>query len=82
MLLLRYIENQRLTLSATDTRSRCQVVRTVVRLLSGQNESGLLKMGLSWPLLGFVFPLTLYIVKIQLIHFKMVNDNRKQERRR
>ena len=39
-------------------------------------------MGLSWPLFGFIFPFSWYIVSLQLIIFTIVNDDRKQERRR
>ena len=35
-------------------------------------------MGLPWPLFGF-FPFSWYIVRLQLIIFTMVNDDRKQE---
>ena len=41
-----------------------------------------LNMGLSQPLFGFIFSVSGYIVSLQLIIFRMVNDGRKQERRR
>ena len=34
------------------------------------------------PLLGFIFPFSWYIVRLQLINFTGINDDRKQERRR
>ena len=39
-------------------------------------------MGRSQPLFGFIFPFSWYIVSLQLTIFSMVNDDRKQERRR
>ena len=39
-------------------------------------------MGLSQPPFGFIFPFSWYIVRLQLINFTTVNDDRKQERRR
>ena len=39
-------------------------------------------MDLSHPFFVFVFPFSWYIVRLQLIIFTLVNDYRKQERRR
>ena len=36
-------------------------------------------MGLSWPLFVFIFPFSWRIVRLRLIIFTMVNDDRKQE---
>ena len=41
-----------------------------------------LNMGLSRPLFGFILTFSLYIVSLQLTIFTVVNDDRKQERRR
>ena len=38
-------------------------------------------MGLSQPPFGFIFPFSWYIVRLQLINFTMVNDDRKEELR-
>ena len=38
-------------------------------------------MGLSRPLFVFIFTFSWYIVRLQLIIFKMVKDERKQDRR-
>ena len=37
-------------------------------------------MGLSRPLFGLIFPLTLYVVRLQMMNFTRANDDRKQER--
>ena len=39
-------------------------------------------MGLSWPLFGIYFSFSWYIVSLQLAIFTMVNDDKKQERKR
>ena len=33
------------------------------------------KMGLSWPLFGFIFPFSWYNISLQLIIYTMVNDD-------
>ena len=38
-------------------------------------------IGLSWPLFGFIFPFSWYSVRLQLINFTVLYDDRKQERR-
>ena len=84
-----FFKFQRIFFSGRFTSGASWTYREAIRFVKTQRitlnfalKTLLLGKNLSRPLFRFIFPFSRYIVSLHLIIFTMVNDDRKQERRR